>query len=77
MTREQPKYPLHGVTLSEIVQDLVERHGFEVLATKIKIRCFEVDPSIRSSLTFLRKNNWARKKVEALYLADHPELTRN
>ena len=77
MTREQPKYPLHGVTLSEIVEDLVERHGFAVLATKIKIRCFEVDPSIRSSLTFLRKNHWARKKVEALYLIDHPELTRN
>ena len=77
MTREQPKYPLHGVTLSEIVEDLVERHGFEVLATKIKIRCFEVDPSISSSLKFLRKNAWARKKVEALYLTDHPELTRN
>lgn len=77
MSREQPKYPLHGVTLSEILEDLVERYGFERLATKIKVRCFEIDPSITSSLRFLRKTSWARKKVEALYLADHPELTRN
>lgn len=77
MSKEQPNYPLHGVTLSEILDDLVDRYGFEQLSTKIRIRCFEVDPSISSSLRFLRKHDWARKKVEALYLADHPELQRN
>ncbi|MBU1240355.1 VF530 family protein [Myxococcota bacterium] len=68
MTDEHPKDPLHGVTLEQIVISLVERFGFEELACRITLRCFTHDPSIKSSLTFLRKNPWAREKVERLYI---------
>ena len=64
-----PKDPLHGITLEAILKSLVERHGWEALGKKIKIRCFNENPSIKSSLTFLRKTPWAREKVERLYLA--------
>lgn len=64
----QPNNPLHGVTLERIVTELVERYGWEQLGTWIPIRCFQYDPSVKSSLTFLRKTPWAREKVEALYL---------
>lgn len=74
MSEEQPRNPLHGITLKAILEDLVARRGFSDLADRIHIRCFAFDPSIKSSLTFLRRNDWARKQVEALYLADHPEL---
>ncbi|MBX3251278.1 MAG: DUF2132 domain-containing protein [Myxococcales bacterium] len=60
--------PLHGVTLQTILERLVERYGFEHLGRTIPIRCFTQDPSIKSSLTFLRRTPWARAKVEALYL---------
>ena len=60
--------PLHGVTLEKIVTDLVEAYGFEELAQQIPIRCFEHDPSISSSLKFLRRTPWARAKVESFYL---------
>ena len=60
--------PLHGVTLEMIVTRLVEEYGWEELGTQIPIRCFTNNPSIKSSLTFLRRTPWARKKVEALYL---------
>jgi uncharacterized protein (DUF2132 family) len=60
--------PLHGVTLEAIVTALVERHGWEVLGREIPIRCFTHDPSIKSSLTFLRRTPWARARVEELYL---------
>jgi hypothetical protein len=60
--------PLHGVTLEKILQELVERHGWEELGQRIDIRCFNFDPSIKSSLKFLRKTPWARTKVEALYV---------
>ncbi len=66
--------PLHGITLERIVTELVERHGFEELGRRIDIRCFKLDPSIRSSLTFLRRTPWARTKVEALYLEDLKRL---
>jgi uncharacterized protein (DUF2132 family) len=69
--REQPNNPLHGITLKAIVEDLVERHGFPELARRIPIRCFAFDPSVSSTLKFLRKTAWARTKVEQLYLADH------
>ncbi|WP_035655764.1 VF530 family protein [Flavobacterium filum] len=59
--------PLHGKTLQSILDYLVEFYGFETLSQKIKIRCFTENPSIKSSLTFLRKTDWARKKVEELY----------
>jgi uncharacterized protein (DUF2132 family) len=64
--------PLHGITLERIVTELVARHGWEELARRIDIRCFKSDPSIKSSLTFLRRTPWARQKVEALYLLGTP-----
>lgn len=60
--------PLHGVTLEMIVTRLEEEYGWEELGKRIKIKCFTSNPSIRSSLKFLRKTSWARQKVEALYL---------
>ena len=60
--------PLHGVTLKAIVEELVAQYGFEELGRYINIRCFTHDPSIKSSLKFLRKTPWARKKVEDFYL---------
>lgn len=60
--------PLHGVTLEKIVTTLQTKHGWEAMADRIPIRCFQYDPSIKSSLTFLRKTPWARKKVEDWYL---------
>jgi len=60
--------PLHGINLETIVSKLVEHFGFEALGTRIEIRCFTVDPSIKSSLKFLRRTPWARKKVEDLYI---------
>jgi len=68
----KPKDPLHGLTLEKILEALVEKFGWEELGTIISIRCFTYDPSIKSSLTFLRKTPWARKKVEDLYLSIQP-----
>ena len=68
MTSPHPKDPLHGITLESIVVRLVERHGWEALGQAIPIRCFQLDPSVKSSLTFLRRTPWARAKVEELYL---------
>jgi uncharacterized protein (DUF2132 family) len=68
MKEEQPNNPLHGKTLEMIVVFLVDRYGWEELGNRIDINCFRFDPSIKSSLTFLRKTPWARKKVEDLYL---------
>lgn len=76
VANDQPKNPLHGITLKHIIEDLVLRHGWEGLAEEINIRCFSVDPSVKSSLTFLRKTEWARRQVEGLYLADHRALKR-
>lgn len=69
MTQSKTKDPLHGITLETILNILVERHGWETMGKKIKIRCFNENPSIKSSLTFLRKTPWAREKVERMYLA--------
>lgn len=65
---EQPNNPLHGVKLVTILELLVAHYGWEKLASKININCFKSDPSIKSSLKFLRKTQWARDKVEQLYL---------
>ena len=65
---EQPKNPLHGKTLEMILQHLVDLYGWEDLGQIIRINCFTYDPSIKSSLVFLRKTPWARKKVEELYI---------
>ena len=68
MTNEQPNNPLHGVTLEMILVRLVEEYGWEELGRRIPINCFTSNPSIKSSLKFLRRTFWARKKVEELYL---------
>ena len=68
MKNEQPNNPLHGITLKDILERLVEEYGWEELGMRINIRCFNYDPSIKSSLAFLRKNPWAREKVERLYI---------
>lgn len=67
--QDQPNNPLHGVKLAQILEELVENYGWEHLAFKININCFKHDPSIKSSLVFLRRTAWARNKVEALYIA--------
>ena len=67
MENTHPKDPLHGVTLEMILNRLVERYGWEELGRRVRIRCFHYDPSVKSSLTFLRKVPWARAEVEALY----------
>ncbi len=76
MTGSQPRNPLHGVTLEAILERLVAYCGWDELARLVPIRCFTSDPSIKSSLKFLRKTPWARAKVEALYvgLADQKRL---
>ena len=68
MNTEQKNNPLHGQTLESILVQLVDRMGWEDMARRIDINCFKSDPSIKSSLTFLRRTPWARAKVEALYL---------
>jgi uncharacterized protein (DUF2132 family) len=70
MSKEQPNNPLHGMTLQSLLEDLVQRRGFEDLGARVPIRCFTHDPSIKSSLKFLRRTPWARQKVEQLYLED-------
>jgi uncharacterized protein (DUF2132 family) len=66
--------PLHGITLKAMIEHLVERYGWQGLGERIDIRCFTLDPSVQSSLKFLRKTPWARAKVESLYVhsATHP-----
>jgi uncharacterized protein (DUF2132 family) len=64
----QPRNPLHGLTLEAILTALVEYYGWPGLGERVQVRCFNVDPSIGSSLKFLRKTPWAREKVESLYL---------
>jgi DNA-binding protein len=68
--------PLHGITLEALLTELVSRHGFEELALRVNIRCFSHEPSIKSSLKFLRRTEWARTAVEQLYLADQELLAR-
>lgn len=65
---EQSQNPLHGITLETILTQLVKQHGWDELGKQIPIQCFRNDPSIKSSLKFLRRTPWARKKVEEMYL---------
>jgi uncharacterized protein (DUF2132 family) len=65
----QPNNPLHGLTLEKILTELVARHGWDGLAQRIPVRCFMNEPSIASSLKFLRRTPWAREQVEGLYVA--------
>lgn len=69
--------PLHGKTLQHIVESLVTFYGFDTLGELIKIKCFTENPSVKSSLTFLRKTDWARKKVEELYVKTLPKFEQN
>ncbi len=66
--KAQPNNPLHGIKLADIVEQLHAKYGWKELGWKINIRCFTHDPSVKSSLKFLRKTPWAREKVEQLYL---------
>jgi uncharacterized protein (DUF2132 family) len=74
MEKPLSKDPLHGITLQKIVEKLVDYYGFDTLGELINIKCFKDNPTIKSSLTFLRKTNWARKKVEELYIKSLPKL---
>ena len=69
MNDPQKNNPLHGITLEQLLTQLYERYGWSGLAKRINVKCFKDDPSIKSSLKFLRKTPWAREKVEALYIA--------
>ena len=72
MTLHKSNDPLHGVTLERLLTELVEHFGWREMGRRVPIRCFLFDPSIKSSLTFLRRTPWARAKVEALYLLSTP-----
>ncbi len=72
----QPRNPLHGKTLEAIVTELEAFYGWEGLAERVPVRCFALDPSVKSSLKFLRKTPWAREKVEGLYLFMLREIKR-
>ncbi|MBL1276909.1 MAG: DUF2132 domain-containing protein [Ectothiorhodospiraceae bacterium] len=74
INEHQANNPLHGMSLEKIVTDLVEHYGWEALGNRINIRCFTSEPSIKSSLKFLRKTDWARTKVENLYIATQKSL---
>lgn len=74
--QNQSKDPLHGITLQKILESLVEHYGFDTLGELIPIKCFLSNPSVKSSLTFLRKTDWARKKVEDLYLKSLPKFAK-
>jgi uncharacterized protein (DUF2132 family) len=73
----QPRNPLHGLTLEAIVTALADHYGWEGLGQRIPVRCFTHDPSVGSSLKFLRKTPWARDKVESLYLFMLRDIRRN
>jgi uncharacterized protein (DUF2132 family) len=74
MEKQQSKDPLHGITLQKIVETLVDYYGFDTLGELVKIKCFIDNPSVKSSLTFLRKTDWARKKIEELYIKTLPKI---
>jgi uncharacterized protein (DUF2132 family) len=73
MSENQPNNPLHEVTLEMVVTRLVDRYGWDGLAQRIDVNCFKSDPSVKSSLKFFRKTQWARDKVESLYISTFEE----
>lgn len=77
MENQKSKDPLHGVTLQNILEKLVNHYGFDTLGELIPVKCFNENPSIKSSLTFLRKTDWARKKVEDLYVKSLSKFSSN
>lgn len=72
-----PRDPLHGITLEMVVNELVARHGWTEMGRRVPIRCFLFNPSVKSSLTFLRKTPWARKKVEEWFILEKLETQRD
>jgi len=68
MSTEQPNNPLHGITLERLLTELVDHYGWDGMAARVNINCFKKDPSIKSSLKFLRRTLWAREQVEGLYI---------
>lgn len=77
MENKKSKDPLHGITLQKILEKLVSYYGFDKLGELIPIKCFNSDPSVKSSLAFLRKTDWARKKVEDLYVKSLSKFPEN
>lgn len=76
MEDQVSKNPLHGITLQMMIEDLVAFYGFDTLGELIRIKCFTTNPTIKSSLAFLRKTDWARRKVEELYIKTLPKLAK-
>jgi uncharacterized protein (DUF2132 family) len=76
MENQQSKDPLHGITLKSILEKLVDYYGFDTLGELVKIKCFNDNPSIKSSLTFLRQTDWARTEVEQLYVQSLTKLEK-
>jgi uncharacterized protein (DUF2132 family) len=76
MENLKSKDPLHGITLQKMVEQLVDHYGFDTLGELIKIKCFNENPTVKSSLTFLRKTDWARKKTEDLYVKTISKIDR-
>ena len=74
MNKPQPNNPLHGITLEQMLTSLIDHYGWSELGERINIRCFNYDPSLNSSLKFLRRTLWARTKVEGLYLSMQREI---
>lgn len=74
MSSHQSNDPLHGITLEQIINRLADHYGWDELGNRITIRCFTSNPSVKSSLKFLRKTPWARKKVEDLYIATQKKI---
>lgn len=76
MENKQQNNPLHGITLQKMLEQLIDFYGFDTLGELIRIRCFTENPSIKSSLVFLRKTEWARTKVENLYVRTLPKFPK-
>ena len=76
MENLKSKDPLHCITLQKIVEQLVAHYGFDLLGELIKIKCFTINPSVKSCLTFLRKTDWARKQVEELYIKSESKFVQ-
>jgi len=77
MSKEQPNNPLHGITLEKIVVQLEEHYGWDGLAKRVNINCFKNEPSVKSSLKFLRRTQWARDQVEELYISTFDNKPRS
>jgi len=76
MSEQQANNPLHGITLEQIVNSLVDHYGWDELGKRVNIRCFTSDPSVKSSLKFLRRTPWARTKVEGLFIATQKKINK-